>query len=82
MPTLQLDNQTPPDADTVLRKNPITSSISSSLTTVSGPKVTVKIVFFFCFYYVDVYVRNPPVKTKLAIDTGSSPVWIQTAQCA
>ncbi|KAM1052013.1 hypothetical protein ACFX19_034069 [Malus domestica] len=33
MPTLHHDNQTPPDADTLLRNNPITSSISSPLTT-------------------------------------------------
>ncbi|TQD92081.1 hypothetical protein C1H46_022313 [Malus baccata] len=37
MPTLHHDNQTPSDADTLLRNNPITSSISSPLTTVSGP---------------------------------------------
>ncbi|KAM2626033.1 hypothetical protein TB1_032817 [Malus domestica] len=33
MPTLHHDNQTPPDANTLLRNNPITSSISSPLTT-------------------------------------------------
>lgn len=36
---------------------------------------------FSGLFYTHLYVGTPPVKVNLAVDTGSSPTWVQSAHC-